>query len=46
VNPATGARLAHVAACGVVDVDRAVAAARALPALNQYPALETTWISY
>ncbi len=29
VNPATGARLADVAACDEVDVDRAVAAARA-----------------
>ncbi|WP_029043478.1 MULTISPECIES: aldehyde dehydrogenase [Cupriavidus] len=28
-NPATGALLAHVAACGGADVDRAVAAARA-----------------
>jgi gamma-glutamyl-gamma-aminobutyraldehyde dehydrogenase len=29
LNPATGARLADVAACGEVDVDRAVSAARA-----------------
>lgn len=28
INPATGARLARVAACGAADVDRAVAAAR------------------